>query len=203
MSTWDQLADKATVERTVAALEGHGITVHVVDSGAAAKAKLLEILPPGAEVMTMTSVTLDTIGASQEINESQRYQSVRAKLSAMDSKTQGQLKRQLGAAPEWAVGSVHAVTEDGHVLIASNTGSQQPAYAYGARQVVWVAGTQKIVRDVAAGHRRIFEHCLPLEEARAQQAYGVASGVSKILEVYRETVAGRITIILVNQVLGF
>ncbi len=106
-----------------------------------------------------------------------------------------------------AVGSAHAVTETGTVMVASNTGSQLPAYAYAAGTVIWVVGTQKIVKDVEEGLRRIHEHVLGLESARARKAYGLpeswSSFPSKILLFNRELQPGRAKIVLVDEVLGF
>lgn len=203
MRPFDQLPDDATIARTAAALTANGITAHVAANAAAALAKLQELLPAGAEVMTMTSATLDTIGAAAAINQSGRYASLRAKLTAMDRKSQGREMQQLGAAPEWAVGSVHAVTEDGRVLVASASGSQLPAYAYGASHVVWVVGAQKIVTNLEAGMRRIAEYVFPLEDARALKAYGVHSGLNKVLTLNREATPGRLAMILVKEKLGF
>ena len=41
------------------------------------------------------------------------------------------------------LGSVHAVTENGEVVVTSGTGSQLPAYLYGAAHVLWIVGTQR------------------------------------------------------------
>ncbi|MDD5109811.1 MAG: LUD domain-containing protein [Patescibacteria group bacterium] len=203
MRAFDQLADEATTQKTIIALQHNGIAALVMEDGAAAKQKVLELIPAGAEVMNMTSVTLDAIGLAAELT-SDRFRSVRKQLEGMDRKIQGAQMQKLGAAPEWAVGSVHAVTEDGQVLIASNTGSQLPAYAYGAAHVIWVVGTQKIVADNAAGLRRIHEYCLPLESERAKIAYHTqGSAVRKVLTISQEIRPGRITLILVGERLGF
>ena len=152
----------------------------------------------------MTSVTLDKIGISKEINESGNYNSVRKKLMTMDRKTQGKEMQKLGAAPEYAIGSVHAVTEDGKILVASNSGSQLPAYVYSSNNVIFVVGTQKIVKNLNDAFKRIYEYTLPLESERAKKAYGVpGSFVSKILIINREINPGRIKLIFVNEVLGF
>ena len=151
----------------------------------------------------MTSATLDAIGASQEIVESGRYNSVRKQFSLMDPKKDGRAMRQLGAAPDWVVGSVHAITQDGAVLIASATGSQLPGYAYGGGKVIWVVGTQKLVKTFEDGMRRIREYTFPLEDARAQKVYGAPSSINKILTIYKESAPERITIILVKEKLGF
>ena len=205
MKKWDKLADEKTIENTIAALKANGIDAQVVENRQEAKRKVLELIPESSEAMTMTSVTLDTIGLSEEINKADsRFRPVRDKLYAMDRNTQVQEMNRLGAAPEFAVGSVHAVTEDGHVLIASNTGSQLPAYSFGALHVIWVVGAQKIVKNTDEGIKRIYEHSLPLESERAKKAYGVpGSAVNKVLIINKEVQPGRIKLILVKEKLGF
>lgn len=203
MSKWDQLAGKETINKTIEALKANGVDARFFETGEEAKREVFSLLPKGAEVMNMISVTLDTLGVSKEIVESGRYNSVRKKLETMDRVTQSLEMQKLGAAPEWAIGSVHAVTEDGHVLIASNTSSQLPAYVFGSAHVIWVVGAQKIVKNNDEGVKRIYEHCLPLENERAKKAYGRDSAVNKILIIDKEIKQGRITVILVNEVLGF
>ncbi len=111
--------------------------------------------------------------------------------------------RILAASPDYVVGSVHALTEGGSLLIASASGSQLGPLVSGAGQVILVIGAQKIVPDVAAGLRRIYEYCYPLEDARARQAYGVPSGVNNILIINKAVTPGRVTAIIVNERLGF
>ena len=161
--------------------------------------------------MNMSSVTVDSIGLAKEINESGKYNSVRNKLVEMSRLPEGNRGsstaplsgKKLGAAPEWAIGSVHAVTENGKVIIVSATGSQLPAYAYGSGHVIWVVGSQKIVKDIEEGFKRVEEYVLPLENERAMKAYGRGSGVNKELVVNKEVQPGRITMIIVKEKLGF
>jgi L-lactate utilization protein LutB len=200
---YDRLKDAETVEKTIAALQSNGITACFVESGEAAKQTVLALIPKGAEVMTMTSMTLQAVGLAQEFNDSGQYDSVRNKLLSLNRETQGADMQKIGAAPVWAVGSVHAVTENGEVLIASNTGSQLAAYAYGAQHVIWVVGTQKIVKSREEALKRIYEYALPLENARAQNAYGIGSNVSKLLMINKEIKPHRLTIVFVNEKLGF
>lgn len=197
-----ELATTESLVKTSKALETNGISVYICDNGQEAKAKVLELIPKGAEVMSMTSRTLDQVGITEEINSSGNYDSVRNKLMSMNPNTEASQMRKLGAGPDYAIGSVHAVTENGEILIAAATGSNQSAYAYAAGKVIWVVGTQKIVKDGAEGKKRIYEHCLPLENERALEVYGVNSRVSKILKIFSET-PERITIIFVKENLGF
>ncbi|AKM79604.1 MAG: hypothetical protein UX85_C0001G0236 [Candidatus Beckwithbacteria bacterium GW2011_GWB1_47_15] len=204
MPTWDQLADETTIQKTIAALKQNGINALVVDNAEAAKAKVLELVPAGAEVMNMSSTTLETLGLDKALNEPGKFNSVRNKLNQMDRVTQGLEMQKLGAAPEYAVGSVHAVTADGKVLVASNTGSQLGAYAYSSTYVIWVVGTQKLVADQEQGVKRIYDYILPLESKRVQKAYGMEkSNVSKLLIFNQETTPGRLTLIFVKEKLGF
>jgi len=197
-----QPASEEQIARAVAALEANGIRVQVVDHRRAALEALLALLPEGAEVFTATSQTLEAMGAAAEINQSGRFDAIRPKLMKLDRQTQMREMRKLAASPDYVVGSVHAITEHGQVLVASGGGSQLAPYVYGAGHVVWVAGTQKIVADIEEGLRRIEEHSLPLEDARMRQTRGVGSQVGKILIFNREP-AGRTTLILVREPLGF
>ena len=205
MDKWNELASKDSVEKTIQSLKENGIEAKFVSTGEDAKEEVFKIIPEGAEVMTMSSVTLDTLGISNQVQESGKLTSVKNKLGKMDRETQGLEMQKLGAAPEWAVGSVHAVTEEGNILVASNSGSQLPAYVYGSAHIIWVVGTQKIVKDTTSGIKRIYEYVLPLESERANKAYNITTGsnVSKLLIINKEVKPDRLTIIFVGEVLGF
>jgi len=195
------LASDEQIERTVKALEANGIRAIVAANADEARAKLFEVLPAGAEVFTSTSRSLDTLGVQSEID--QRYDSVRVKLASLDPKTQGREMVKLGATPEVILGSVHAVTETGSLVIASATGSQLAGYASAAAKVVWVVGAQKIVPNLDEAMKRLYEYTLPLEDERALQVYGVNSSVNKLLVIHREVTPGRATLILIKENIGF
>lgn len=200
---WTRLANDNTIEKAAKALKARGMEVIVVNNRQDAKRKVLELIPEGAEVMDSTSVTLEEIGVSREIQESSRYQSIRKKIISIDNREKREAFRRRAAAVEFIVGSVHAVTEEGQVAIAAQSGSQLSPYAFGAARVIWVIGTQKIVKNLDEAFRRIKEHCLPLEDARARRAYGVGSSINKILIVEREIVPNRITVVFVKEKVGF
>jgi hypothetical protein len=197
------LASDARIRAAAAALERNGMTSLVVDSGEQARTAVRSILPIGAEVFNNTSRTLEAISVAEDIERSGQYQPLRPRLYQMDREMQAREMRQLAAAPDFVVGSVHAVTEDGSLLIASASGSQLGPLASGAGQVIFVIGGQKIVADLATGLRRIYEYCFPLEDRRAREAYGVPSGVNNILIINRVVMPGRVTAILVRESIGF
>lgn len=200
---YSRVADDAQIMRTAQALEANGIHVLVAENGEQARRMFFDLIPEGSEVFLGASVTLETLGIKDEIDKSGRFQALRPKMFAMDRATQGREIRKLGGAPDYAAGSVHAVTEDGSVIIASNTGSQLGPYASGAGNVIWVVGAQKLVKDLEQGLRRVWEYSYPLEVEHARQLYNMATGVNKLLIVNKEIRRGRITMIIVKEELGF
>jgi hypothetical protein len=196
------LPDDATLAATVVALEEHGFSVEVVDDLDAAREAVLARIPRGSSVMTNTSVTLAETGIADAINDGGDYESARNKMLALDFATQVQEMKAIGGQPDYAVGSAHAVTRDGTLVIASASGSQLASYAWGAANVIFVVGAQKIVPGVEAARERVYQHSLKLEDARAQAAYGQHSYVGKILEIHQE-LPGRIHVVLVKKAVGF
>ena len=196
------LPDDETVASTVVALEEHGFSVEVAAGLDAAREAVLARIPHGSSVMTNTSVTLQKTGIADAINDGGPYESARNKMFELDFATQAQDMKAIGGQPDYALGSVHAVTRDGTLVIASASGSQLASYAWGAANVIFVVGAQKLVPTLAAAHERIYTHSLPLEDARAQAAYGQHSQVGKILEIHTE-LPGRIHIVLIRQQAGY
>jgi hypothetical protein len=201
-SRFAALPDEQTLAATVTALEEHGFSVEVVDDLDAARHAVLTRIPHGSSVMTNTSVTLQQTGIADAVNDGGPYDSARTKMAELDFATQLQEMKAIGGQPDYALGSVHAITGDGTLVIASSSGSQLASYAWGASNVIFVAGAQKLVPTLEAARDRIYTHSLVLEDARAVAAYGQHSMVGKILEIHSE-LPGRIHIVLVRQVVGF
>ena len=202
-SRFGTVADDARVTQTAAALEANGIRVLRAADAAEAKRIVLGLISDGSQVHHGASQSLEVSGILDEIERSPRYDPVGPRIRSLDRTTQADEIRRLSAAPEVMLGSVHAVTETGSLLAASMGGSQLGPYASGAGRVILVVGTQKIVSDLEEGLRRINDYAFPLEDARAQAAYGIHSAVNKVLIINREIVPGRITVVLVDEVLGF
>jgi hypothetical protein len=196
-------ADDARVTRTAAALEANGIRALRAATAAEAKPMVLNLIPDGSQVHSGASQSLEVSGILEAVEGSDRYDALRPHIWSLDRDTQADEIRRLSAAPDVMLGSVHAVTEGGALLAASMSGSQLGPYAGGAGRVILVVGTQKIVSDLEEGMDRINEYSLPLEDARAQEAYGIRSAVNKVLVINREIVPGRLTVVLVDEVLGF
>jgi hypothetical protein len=201
-TVFERAADRSRLERTAAALTARGFAAEIAGNGEEARSLVLDAIPEGAEVHSALSETLRELGITREIDESGRYDSVRARLAVMDRETQGREMRRLGSAPDYIIGSVHAITDDGIILVGSGTGSQLGAYAYAAGKVILVVGHQKLVRDLAEARRRLIEYSLPREFARMQSLGRAGSLIGKTLTLEADF-GGRISVILVQERLGF
>jgi L-lactate utilization protein LutC len=196
------LPDDDTLAETVAGMEERGFSVEMVDDLAAARRAVLARIPEGSSVMTNPSVTLDETGIAPAVDNGGPFDSARTKVLALDRTTQLQEIKTIMGQPDFTLGSVHAITRDGTLVIASALGSQLASYAWGAANVIFVVGAQKLVRDLDAAQDRIYQHSLQLEDARALEAYGKSSRVGKILEIHQED-PGRIHVVLVRAAIGF
>ena len=199
---FERPADRGHLERTAAALAGRGIKAQVADSAEQARQLVLEAIPEGSEVHIALSETMRELGITEEIDESGRYDSIRARLSALDRETQGREMRKLGAAPDYIVGSAHAITDDGQIIVGSGSGSQLGAYAYAGGNVILAIGHQKLVTDLDEGLRRVREYSLPREYVRMQGVGYPGSLLAKTLIIHQDP-TDRINVVLVPETLGF
>ena len=205
MATRDpmRLADEAAIQRTVEALRARNIEAVVVESSAAAKTQLIEMVPEGAEIFNNTSETLDEIGYTAYVSHNPRYKNLHdAMVAATDPAQQRELRR-LSTVAEYFIGSVQAITEAGEVVIASSSGSQIGAYVYGAKYVIWVAGTQKICPTLADAITRTRGYTLERHDQWLEAMGRAVTPIGKLAIVEKETVPGRIRLILIKASLGW
>jgi len=191
------------LERAAAALAAHGFTVEILDDAAAARVRIKDLIPAGASVFTGASETLRLAGIEEDINAGGRYDAIRARGQAMNRATQLAEIWRLMSTPDVVMGSVHAVTETGSLVIASASGSQLPGYAGGSLRAIWVVGAQKVVPDLSTALRRVEEHCLPLESGRAMTVYGKPSAINRLLILNAEPQPGRGIVLLLREAIGF
>jgi len=191
------------LDRAAAALAANGFTVEILDDATVARARVKDLIPEGSSVFTGASETLRLSGIDEDINASGRYRAVKPRVLAMDRTTHADDIRRLLASPDVVVGSVAALTETGSLVAASGSGSQLPAYAGGAARAIWIVGAQKVVPDLSTALRRVEDHALPLESARAQAAYGSPSAINRLLILNAEPRPGRSTVLLLREAIGF
>ncbi len=203
MNDWNKPADKKTIEEIIENLKPRQINAFFVETGKEAKEKVLELIPAGSRVMSASSATLKTIGLFDEIDNSGKYVSVRKEYMGFDHEKEAAKIRISRSTPDFIVGSVNAITKKGEAVMASNTGSQLAAYASGAGKIIWVIGAQKIVDNLDDAFKRINEYVFPLESERLKKLFGAPSNVSQLLIFNKAVNPSRVTIIFVNESLGY
>lgn len=196
-------ATKERLERASAALAANNFAAEILDDVTAARERVRDLIPEGASVFTGASETLQISGIDADLNTSGRYDAVKSRTLTMDRELERRTLWQLISVPDFIVGSVHAVTETGSLVIASASGGQLPGYAGGAAHAIWIVGAQKVVPDLDAALRRVEDHCLPLENERALEAYGQPSALNRLLILNAEPHPGRGTVLLLREAIGF
>jgi len=195
-------ASEETLLRVAERIRERNIRVLIVKDGNEARQAVLEQLPKGAEVHSGKSKTLQDAGIFDAIQEPNLYEALRPRMLKMDRQTQAREIRKLVAGPDFMLGSVNAVTEDGILVVASATGSQLGPYVNTAGKVILVVGSQKIVSNLDTAFRRIREHVLPWEDAQVRKVVNMGSFVGKTLIIEREWINERMTVILVREPIG-
>ncbi len=156
-----------------------------------ARKVVLERLPEGAEVHSGKSKTLQDAGIFDAIHDTSRYDALRPRIFKMDRQTQAREIRKLISGPDFMLGSVNAITEDGVLVVASASSSQLGPYA-----------STEIVPDLETALRRIRDYVLPWEDSQVRKVMNIGSFVGKILLIEREWINGRMTVILVRKPIG-
>jgi L-lactate utilization protein LutC len=205
---YNMIAASDRLQKTMEAVRTRGVTVTMVETKESALAQLQTLIPPGANVMTGNSITLQQIGfEALLIAKKHPWRNLKDEILAEKDPARQAVLRKQGTLADYFLGSVHAIAETGEILIASATGSQLPAYAFSSSHVIWVAGTQKITPTLEAAFQRVREYVLPLENQHMKQLYGNEWGsfVGKLLVFEREApyLHRVVNLILVNEVLGF
>ena len=196
-------ASAERLERAAAALRAGGFAAEILDDAKTARARIKDLVPEGASVLTGASETLRLSGIDDDINAGGRYDAIRPRVLGIDRASGADEIRRLVSTPDFVVNSVAALTETGSLVLASASGSQIPANAGGAGHAVWIVGAQKVVPDLGTALRRVEEHALPLEDARAQAVYGIPSAVNRLLILNAEPRPGRGTVLLLREAIGF
>ncbi len=200
------LASTGSIAKTIEALKEHGVEAEVVDTGAEALEKIKQLIPQGASVMNGASKTLEEIGYIEYLQSGEHgWKNLKADILAEKDIAKQTALRKQATLSEYYLGSVHALSETGEFIVASNTGSQLPQIVFNSPNLILVVGTQKIVPSLDAGMKRLEEYVVPLEDANIFQKFGTHTMLSKVLIFKREnTRLGRkVHMILVHETLGF
>jgi len=197
------LADEDAIQRTVAALNARNIETTLANSGEIARDLLIGMVPEGAELFNNTSETLDSIGYTEYLNNTNKYKDLHKSLMAEEDPDRQRELRRLSSVAEYAIGSVQAIAETGEVLIASSSGSQLGAYVYGAKYVILVAGTQKICPTLEDALDRVRGYSLARHKDWQVGQGRSPRPIGKLMLLENEITPGRIKMVLIKENLGW
>jgi len=204
---FDALATMEQIEATMEALKARGITAELVQAREEALARLRTPIPAGASLSTGASLTLKEIGFEELlVSGSHPWKNLKAEYLAQKDPARQALLRRQSTLADYYLGSVHAVSQTGQLVIASMSGSQVAPYAYGALNVIWVVGAQKITPSLEEAIRRVREYVYPHEDKRMKELTGgkMGSMIGKLLIFEREApfLNRKVTVIFVRQKIG-
>ena len=205
-STFNTLVSQESINQTVQALLANGYQPEVVENKSDALERIKELIPKGASIHNGGSTTLQEIGYIDYLKSNTHgWNNLHANiLDESDPEKQSILRRE-SAFSDYYLGSVHALSETGEMVIASNTGSQLPHLVFTSPNIIFVVGTQKITPTLEKAIRRLEEYVVPLEDDRAMNAYKMHTMNTKTLIMHKENpMMGRnVKVILVKESLGF
>lgn len=202
---YTKIVEDSVIKKTVEALKARNVHAIIVDTKEEALEEIKKLIPKGASVMNGSSATLNEIGFVDYLKSGKHgWDNVHADIvNEKDPAKQSRLRKE-SVLSDYFLGSVHAITEKGQLLVASASGSQIPSYAFTSDNVIWVAGANKIVPDREAGFKRIEDHVFPLENKRMQGVGYPGSVIARVLIIEREIMPNRhLTLIIVKEKLGF
>ncbi|WP_232703289.1 LUD domain-containing protein [Halobacterium wangiae] len=199
----DELPTDEELETTVSNLEDRGFDVVVVDSGEDALDEVVSRIPDGASVMNGHSTTLEEIGFVEHLAGDHDWEDFHDHVGAADDDAERARRRREAQAADYFLGSVNAIAQTGELVAADASGSRVGAYPFAAGNLLLVSGVNKVVDDLEAARDRVRDVVYPLEDARAQDAYGVGSVVGKEFVYHHENTEGRTTLVLIRDRLGY
>ena len=203
---YNTLKTKEVTTRVIEELTKRNVQAFTVESGKDALEKIKELIPAGASVMNGASVTLEQIGFVDYLKRGEHgWNNLHEGIIAeKDPAIQASLRKQ-AVLSDYYLGSVHALTEIGEYLIASNSGSQLPHIVFTSANLIFVVSTKKIVPNITEAMNRLMEYIMPIEDKHMKEKYGVGTAANKILIVNGENpmMQRKVTMILVNEDLGF
>ncbi|MDO8577502.1 MAG: lactate utilization protein [Candidatus Wildermuthbacteria bacterium] len=203
---YETLASREAVERAIAALAERGVGSELVNNRTEAFERIRALIPQNASIMNGSSRTLEEIGFVDYLKSGQHpwnnlHQAI---LDEKDPQKQAELRKQ-SVLSDYYLGSVHGVAQTGEMVIASNSGSQLPHIVFTSPNLIFVVGTQKIVPDLEAAIKRVWEYVLPLEDKQMKSMGASGSAISKLLIFEKEPdfMKRTVRVIFVQEKLGF
>jgi L-lactate utilization protein LutB len=201
-----QIASNERVEKTISALSQNNFKALKVGTKEEALELVKSLIPEGASVMNGSSTTLQEIGFVDYLKSGEhKWNNLHENILKETDPVKQMKLRQESVLSDFYLGSAHSITEEGEIVVASNTGSQLPHLVFTSKNIILVVGTQKISKDLSDAMNRIKEAVIPMEDERMNKVYGFGTTWAKTLVLHKENpnMGRSVNVIFVDEVLGF
>lgn len=199
-------ASTETIVKVAEALRARNIEPLIVDTKADALERIKNLIPAGASVHNGSSTTLKEIGYIDYLKSGEhQWNNLQESIANEQDQTKQTELRKQSVFADYYLGSVHALTETGQLVIASASGSQLPPIVYTASNIIFVVGVQKITPHLEEALDRVRNYVYPLEDERMKSTGAPGSILAKLLIIEQEPAFSnrKVRLILVNENLGF
>lgn len=203
----------ARIKRTIENLEKNSMSGYYVETEQAALEKIAEFITEGSVVGIGGSMTLFEIGAIDFLRKG-NYKLLDRYKEGLTPAEMKQVFRESLLADTYLTSS-NAITENGELYNVDANGNRVAAMLYGPDQVIVVVGINKIVKNLDQAILRVKETAAPANNIRLQKnnpctkvGYCMdCKSEGRICNQYtvikKQSVKGRIKVIIVNKDLGY
>jgi len=196
----------------IANLEKRQMEGYYCEDSAAAVKKVLELVPEGSAITWGGSVTLNESGVMGALKAGNFT------LIDRESAKTPQEKKELFSkivCADYFFMSTNAITLDGELINVDGASNRVACLCAGPDNVIVLAGMNKVVASVEAGHERTRNIAAPMNTARLSRETPCASKgkcydcqspgciCCQIVVTRRSLIPGRIKVILIGEELGF
>jgi len=201
---WTSIPDRMVVEEVAQSIRERGMNVIIVQDGKEALRKIKELIPARSKVMNGSSTTLEEIGFLNYLERGNHsWKNLHLEIYRENNPERREDLRRYATTADYFLGSVNAISRGGRLVSCDASGSRITAYPFAAKNLILVAGVQKITPGLEEAMKRVREYVYPLEDERARKELGTPSTLGKWIIIENEISGGRITLILVKEKLGF
>ena len=152
------------IQKTIEALKSNRMDVYFVKTAEEAKALALSLIPEGSSCASGGSVTLAETGIIDALKNG-NYNYIDRMIPGLTQEQKDEAMRAAFSA-DFYLASANAITEDGELYNVDGNSNRVAALLYGAKNVIVVAGVNKLVKNLDEAVLRVKTIAAPKNAAR-------------------------------------
>ena len=202
---------RKSAPKIAAALNRRNYEVFLCETTPEAVNQVLALIPCGLTISWGGSMTLDQIGIKERLKK-EHYHTIDRDKAETEEERFSIMRESLLC--DIYLSSVNAISEDGVMINIDATGNHISAIAFGPRKVILIIGINKVCRTTDEAKKRARTYAAPrngihqslnlpyTKTGKCCDCYTTESMCSQIVEMHRNRIPGRITVVLVGESLG-